>query len=144
MILVDFYDDKNDIDEDKIKFAVITAFYHDKLIVVRHKDRTSWEIPGGHKKEFETSEETAKRELYEETGAKIFDIDWVCAYSVDRDGNKTYGQLYIADIKELGELPELEIEEIKIVEDLPSNLTYPLIQPHLYKKVKEYIESVTG
>lgn len=140
MILIEFYDDKNIVDEDKIKFAVITAFYKDKMILVRHKDRTSWEIPGGHKEEFETSEETAKRELYEETGAKTFDIDWVCTYSVNRNGNKSYGQLYIADIKELGELPKLEIEEIKMFDDLPSNLTYPSIQPDLYKKVKNILK----
>ena len=143
MISIDFYDQKM-IEEKKIKFAVITAFYNGQLIVVRHKERTSWEIPGGHKEEFETSEETAKRELFEETGAKIFELDWVCTYSVNRKGKKSYGQLYYAEIKEIGKLPESEIEEIKLVDVLPGNLTYPLIQPYLFKKVKKYIERVNG
>lgn len=139
MISVNFYD-KNEIDEEQIKFSVITAFYQGKLIVVRHKDRLTWEIPGGHKEEDETSEETAKRELFEETGATTFDLEWICTYSVNRDGEDiSYGQLFLAQVNELGELPESEIVEIKLVNDLPENLTYPEIQPHLYKKVSNYI-----
>ncbi len=127
MISVNFYD-KNEIDEEQIKFSVITAFYQDKLIVVRHKDRLTWEIPGGHKEEDETSEETAKRELFEETGATTFDLEWICTYSVNRDGEeKSYGQLFLAHVNELGELPESEIVEIKLVNDLPEDLTYPAI-----------------
>lgn len=141
MILVDFYD-KNEIDEEQIRFSVITAFYQDKMIVVRHKERLTWEIPGGHKEEYETSKETAERELFEETGATVFDLEWICSYSVNKECDKSYGQLYLANVKELGDLPESEIEEIKFVNDLPKNLTYPAIQPHLYKKVFNYIENL--
>ena len=38
MISVEFYDKKM-IEEEKVKFSVITAFYNGELIVVRHKDR---------------------------------------------------------------------------------------------------------
>ena len=69
-------------------------------------------------------------------------MEWVCTYSVNRNGIRSYGQLYFADVKELGELPGFEIEEIKLVKSLPTNLTYPKIQPYLYKKVINYIERV--
>lgn len=137
MISVDFYD-SNLIEEDKIEFVVIVAFYDNKLIVVRHKDRETWEIPGGHKEEYESSEEAAKRELFEETGAKLFDLEWICTYAVNRN---SYGQLYFADVKDLETLPESEIGEVKIVNDLPEKLTYPLIQPYLYHRVLNYIVS---
>lgn len=140
MISVDFYD-SNLIEEDKIEFVVIVAFYDNKLIVVRHKDRETWEIPGGHKEEHESSEEAAKRELFEETGAKFYDLKWICTYAVNRN---SYGQLYFADVKELETLPESEIGEVKIVNDLPEKLTYPLIQPYLYHRVLNYIVSTRG
>lgn len=127
MISVDFYD-REIIEEKKIKFVVIVAFYKNKLIIVRHKERETWEIPGGHKEEFENSEEVAKRELFEETGVKSFNLKWVCTYSMNRDDKYSYGQLYYADVKDLGELPHSEIAEVKLVNDLPEKLTYPLIQ----------------
>jgi 8-oxo-dGTP diphosphatase len=40
----------------------------------------------------------------------------------------------------MGELPNFEIEEIKFVDELPENLTYPDIQPHLFEKVIKYIK----
>lgn len=77
MLKVDFYE-KEKVKEENIKFAVITAFYEDKIVVVRHKDRNTWEIPSGHKEENETSLDAAKRELFEETGAKVFDLKYIC------------------------------------------------------------------
>ncbi len=143
MIKVEFYE-KEEIKEKDIKFAVIMAFYKDKIVVVRHRDRNTWEIPGGHKEENESSLDAAKRELFEETGAKVFDLKWICSYSVNRGENNSFGNLYYADIKELGKLPGYEIEDVKLVKELPKNLTYPLIQPHLYERVNKYIAGVTG
>ena len=43
-------------------------------------------------------------------------------------------------LKELGELPEMEIAEIKVVADLlQEDLTYPLIQPILFERVQQYL-----
>ena len=52
-----------------IKYAVIVAQYQGKWILCRHNDRTTWEIPGGHRESDETPDEAAARELWEETGA---------------------------------------------------------------------------
>ncbi len=47
--------------------------------------------------------DTAKRELYEETGALEFDIELVCVYSVTApdnfDGSESFGMLFFADVK---------------------------------------------
>jgi 8-oxo-dGTP diphosphatase len=134
MIKIEFYD-KGEIEETEMKYVVIVAFYNNKLIIVRHRDRETWEIPGGHKEEFENCLEAAGRELYEETGAEVFDLKLVSTYSVSSRQKTSYGQLYYADVEVLGKLPEMEIEEVKLVNTLPDKLTYPLIQPHLYNKV---------
>lgn len=138
MIKVDFHE-KEKIKEENIQFAVVAAYYKGKIVVVRHKDRNTWEIPGGRKEDNETSLDTAKRELFEETGAKEFDLKYICTYSVNRGEEISYGDLYYADIKEFGKLPGYEIEEVRLVEGLSENLTYPLIQPYLYERANKYI-----
>jgi 8-oxo-dGTP diphosphatase len=123
------------IDEKLLKFAVISTRYEDKWLLVRHKERSTWEIPGGHREEVESIYEAATRELFEETGAKEFDIEEVCEYSVTIENNTSYGRLFFAKVKELGELPHLEIAEIKLFEELPDNLTYPDIMPYLQQEI---------
>ena len=72
---VRFYDGA---DDGKLKFAVILARSGGKLVFCRHRDRTTLEIPGGRREPGERIEETAARELREETGAEEFTIRPVC------------------------------------------------------------------
>ena len=137
MLRISFYE-LNTIEENKLEFVVIACRYKKKWIYVKHKQRITWEIPGGHKEKDEDIDSAAKRELYEETGAKKFDIHPICIYSVDRDNNKSYGQLYYAEIYRFNDLPNYEIEKIQLFDSMPSNLTYPLIQPSLLNELKKY------
>jgi 8-oxo-dGTP diphosphatase len=126
----------------RLTYSVIAAKYGDKWIYVRHHRRNTWEIPGGHIEENETSDDAAKRELMEETGAADFKIECVATYSVLKDGKRGFGRLYLADIFKLGPVPDIsEIAEIKILDSLPENLTHPDIQPHLYKKVITFLKT---
>ena len=69
MTKVNFYDSIND---SMLKFAVIIARHNGKWVFCKHKERNTWEVPGGHREDGEDILETAKRELYEETGAIAF------------------------------------------------------------------------
>lgn len=137
MLKVNFYE-LNTVEDSKLKFAVIMARYKCKWIFVRHKERLTWEIPGGHREENESINFTASRELTEETGAKNYNIIPVCIYSVARDEIESFGQLFYSDVEYLDELPNSEIGEVKLFDTIPESLTYPLIQPHLYKKIEEF------
>lgn len=132
MVEVKFYDT---VDDARLKFAVIIAKKDGKWIFCKHKQRSTYEIPGGHREPGEDINDTAKRELYEETGAIDFEIAPICVYSVTAednfDGEETFGMLFYADIKELEAELHSEIEKIVITEDLPTSWTYPLIQPKL-------------
>lgn len=97
------------------------------------QNRDTYEIPGGHREDSEDIETTAKRELWEETGAKNFDICPVCIYSFT-----DYGMLYFAEIRSFEKLPPLEIEKIKLFDDMPENLTYPAIQPYLLREYRSF------
>ena len=138
MLEVRFYDT---VDDQLLKFAVIVSRYKGKWVFCKHKKRDTYECPGGHRENGEQIIDAAKRELWEETGAEIFDLQPVCVYSVYEDNEQavkeTFGMLYFARISSFGVLPPLEIERIELLEQLPERWTYPLIQPKVVRKVQK-------
>lgn len=136
---VKFYDD---VDDALLRFAVIISKSEGKWVFCKHKERETYEVPGGHREENEAISDTAKRELIEETGAVDFSIEPVCAYSVigrtraNESGEEACGMLYYADIKTFGKELHSEMEKAVLFDELPMELTYPFIQPLL---IKEYL-----
>ena len=131
---VTFYE-SSEVDDSLLKFAVIVARYHNHWIFCRRRDRTSWELPGGHREPGENIGETARRELFEETGALHADIRPVCVYRV-----WDHGMLYYANISEIGPLPKgSEIAENALLDKLPKFLTYDGINDKLYAQVQGWL-----
>ena len=139
MTEVNFYDPLF-IPESKLTYSIISARYRNSWIFVRHHKRTTWEIAGGHIEKEETSFEAAGRELMEETGALKFNLECIATYSVTLDGETGWGRLYIAEVFEIGPIPDVsEIAEIVLSNHLPENLTYPDIQAHLFTRTIEFL-----
>lgn len=139
MIEVNFYEQ---VQEDLLKFAVIIAKTDGKWVFCRHKERNTYEFPGGHREPGEAILETARRELQEETGADDFTLTPVCVYSVKGktsvNGSKdeeSFGMLFTADIRSFEQELHYEIEEILITNTLVENWSYPLIQPRLLEAI---------
>ncbi len=77
----------------------------------------------------------------EETGAILFSISCIATYSVTKDGATGWGRLYFADITQLGPVPDTsEIAEVIFDDHLPEANTHPDVQPHLFRKILEYLE----
>jgi 8-oxo-dGTP pyrophosphatase MutT (NUDIX family)/thymidylate kinase len=109
-------------------------------LYARHRKRDTWETAGGHIEPGETPLECAKRELYEETGAVKFYISPAFDYSVHTPTEFSYGQVFFADIEELGALPpEYEMAEVKAFETIPDKMTYPDILPVLFAEMQRWL-----
>ena len=140
---VNFYDT---VEDHLLKFAVIISRYQGKWVFCKHKDRSTYEIPGGHREPGESIAETAQRELQEEIGAVQYALTPVCVYSVEgknrvnQTGEETFGMLYFAEIRQFEDELHSEMACIRLFEDLPTEWTYPLIQPLL---IEEYLRRTT-
>ena len=140
MIEVNFYDE---VDDSLLEFAVIISKSNGKWVFCKHKERDTFEVPGGHRETGEKIEDTAVRELKEETGAVDFNIKPVCVYSVkgktrvnENAAKESFGMLYAAEIFSFEEMHS-EIEKIVLSDDLIRQWTYPLIQPKLISEAKK-------
>lgn len=137
MLTVRFYEEAEDR---LLKFAVIITKSKGKWVFCKHRERETYEVPGGHREEGEDIEDTARRELYEETGAVKFSLVPVCVYSVVQgegaDRTESFGKLYYAEVEQFEEQLHSEIEKIILTDELVENWTYPLIQPMLLEEAK--------
>ncbi|MBP3347680.1 MAG: NUDIX domain-containing protein [Clostridia bacterium] len=139
MLTVNFYDSA---DDGALRFAVIIAKHNGKWVFCKHKERSTFELPGGHREQGESVLDAAKRELREETGALCFEISPVTVYSVtgknrvNQTGEETFGMLFYAEISTFEDSLHSEMESISLFDELPTEWTYPLIQPKL---IEEFI-----
>lgn len=137
---VKFYDT---VEDKLLKFAVIVAKSNGKWVFCKHKERDTYECPGGHREAGENIDDAARRELYEETGAINYTIKPICVYSVTAPDNfngvETFGKLYFADITTFETELHSEIEKIELFDESPTKWTYPQIQPLLLKEVERRI-----
>lgn len=125
------------LDNEELKFAIIVCQYRGKFVFVKSKKRQGWEMPAGHREPGENINNTGPRELREETGASKFTIRALYDYCVRDSQSIGYGRLFYANIEEFGNLLDEEIEELRLFDSLPHDLSFPKVQSALFEKVLE-------
>ncbi len=138
MTEVRFYETADDA---LLRFAVIAAKAGGKWVFCKHRERDTLEFPGGHREPGEAILDTARRELYEETGALAYTLQPVCFYSVtvpdNFDGRETFGLLCYAEITAFEKELHSEIETVVLCDEPVDNWTYPFIQPLLLEELQK-------
>ena len=124
--------DLDSLDNPELTRVVCVTTYKGKLVYAKHKERNTWELPGGHIEEGETWEDACKREMYEETGAIDIEVKPICYYKIS-----TYGILCFCNIKKLESIPDSEIEKIAFFSDEPKDLTYSETHHLFLEKAKQ-------
>ncbi len=120
---------------DRYKYVVVLSRYEGKILLSRHRERSTWETQGGHVEPGETPLEAARRELYEESGALDYDLIPLCDYRAwdEETGKGATGVVFAADIHSLGDIPQgSEMAQTRTFDALPENVTYPAITPELF------------
>jgi 8-oxo-dGTP diphosphatase len=83
-----------------------------KYLLCYNNWRKQWEVPAGKREQYETSKECAIRELYEETGQVVLDMEFRGLLKVKSTTNMyiKYNPIYFTTLKRLQ--PFIENEEI--------------------------------
>lgn len=124
-----------------VKYVVVCTFFEGKILLSRHRERSTWETQGGHIEPGETAEAAARRELFEESGVKRAKLYPVCDYLGVNPPRQANGTVYLAVAEELGELPESEMGETALFDRLPENLTYPNVTPRLFAEAEKHLKT---
>lgn len=119
---------------EKYTYVVLLSHMDGKILLSRHKDRTTWETQGGHIEQGEEPILAARRELTEESGAAVYELTPLFDYVHEESG--LGGIVYRADIAKLDALPSFEMAEVQLFDALPENLTYPDITPILFAEME--------
>lgn len=132
------FTERNQISDQDIHYVVIVARENNQWLFVKHRERTTWELPGGKREHDESLLQAAKRELYEETGTQGYLLQEVCAYKrFDQDND--WGLLWFAEVTKRGPLPQSEITEVHPATNCPGEWTHEA-HPELLKYVEKAIK----
>lgn len=126
----------------------IMILYQNEIILVRHWYNTLWVMPGGGIKKHETPEQAAIREIKEEIGVEIKQLDYkLGTYSNIKEGKNDIVHCFVIEINQKPIIEKrfnIEVSDILWyhVDNLPtgtSGATIDRIKEHLNKELSTEI-----
>ncbi len=104
----------------QFEFVTCLAYQQNQILFCKWRDDNIWVLPGGHIESGETAEEALHRELMEETGATLKNIEVLCYIRCFMFNLKYWGIAYLGEIKKLGSPLDLnEVSEAKLFSCFP-------------------------
>jgi 8-oxo-dGTP diphosphatase len=101
--------------------AVVVLFASGKVVLVRNV-RRAWEFPGGRREDGESYQETAVREVFEETGATISDIEYLGHYVAPTGQITVITCAEALSFQQPGD--ECRISDVGLFDELPADLSF--------------------
>lgn len=127
----------------KTRGVRVLLVHRDKIILVRHWYNSLWVMPGGGIKKYETPEQAAIREIKEEVGIDIKQLDYLLGiYSNTREGKNDEVHCFVVELDSLIEIPRrkfnIEISDViwSSLSNLPSNISRATKD-----RIQEYVNS---
>lgn len=110
----------------EIAFVSCVAHQQGRILFCKWRDSDIWVVPGGRVEPGERPEETARRELLEETGATLKTLDTLCHIHCFMFNATYWGIAYFGKIETLGTPTDLtEVSEARLFSCFPENPTAP-------------------
>ncbi|MGP4040543.1 RNA deprotection pyrophosphohydrolase [Gracilibacillus sp. D59] len=104
------------------KHVWVICRFEKKWLLTKHKNR-GLEFPGGKVEQNETPKQAAIREVLEETGGEVDQINYIGQYFVSGKREKLAKNIYFAIVKKLNEQDSYyETEGPVLLENLPDNI----------------------
>lgn len=118
-------------------YAVIRI--NGKFLICYNKWRKQWELPAGGREQNETPKQCAKRELFEETGQKVADLQFIGLLQSKHahTGALKYNPVYFAEMNKLQ--PFIENDEIVEIQLWDASTPLDHFDP-LDRKILDYIK----
>ncbi|MDN7240172.1 nucleoside triphosphatase YtkD [Planococcus sp. N028] len=120
------------------KHVLVIAKYQGRWLLTNHLVR-GLEFPGGKVEAGESLSAAARREVYEETGAVVEDLEWLAEYVVytDKPFCKT---VFLGTISRMEKIPLLETAGAVLTEDLSLDGRFSFLMKD--SGMKEILEKV--
>jgi 8-oxo-dGTP diphosphatase len=84
----------------KSEHVLVISQFYDQWLLTQHKTR-GYEFPGGKREEGETLEETARREVFEETGAQFTHLEFLGEYEVVNESENFVKTIFYGKVETL-------------------------------------------
>jgi 8-oxo-dGTP pyrophosphatase MutT (NUDIX family) len=107
----------------------------DQVLLVRHTYIEGWYMPGGGIKRGETSDQAARREAREETGASLDNLRLVGVYASFKDWKNDHNVLFLSTDFNISGEHDREIAEFRF---FPLNALPADLVPGHRRKVEDY------
>ena len=118
-------------------YAVVKC--NDKYLLCFNTYRNQWELPAGKREEYETPKECAFRELFEETGQLVENLEFQGLLKVKKlaTGSIKYNPVYFTIINELQEFRKNTETSAITLWDLQENIGYiDEIDVHIFNYIR--------